>query len=185
MSLYNNDSSYFGGWKKRFITFERRSKFITIYGPYYPEEQKARLKKIGNYLRDNDFLNTNLVEDYPDDYFPFEPDPDDDINNYKRSNYCVRTSHLNIFIFTFEGQKSGESFELYESMRINPNYLIFCEKIEKISEDKTEIIYAHSTIIEGVLKIISKNIISFPKNDDDYLCDVVFNRVRDFFLIMY
>ena len=76
---------------------------IILFGSYYPEEMKEFLIKIRNDLRDEGYINTWLVENYP----TYE-----DLGIREKSISCLEFSNINFFIITFEGEKGGLTVEL-------------------------------------------------------------------------
>ncbi len=128
-----------------------------------------------DFLKDNNFRETNLVCDYPNSYFPFPPHSNEAIWNLKCSHYCIKNSDLNIFIFNFGGPRDGVATELTYAINNNCPFLIFIEK----KNQKTR---AFSTLIKANLIKIGKNYNEFPENDDCFLCDIIFSRVCDFFI---
>ncbi len=151
---------------------------LTIYGPYYPREERNRLDRVRNYLKKNNFKKTNLVRDYPSRYFPdLHLIKDQDRRNLHRSRYCLETSDLNILIFTFNGDNQGVATELVYCIENNCDYLVFIET----KEEKGRIILASSTLIIGSLKEMGKKLFKFAEGDDKELFDAVYSRVVDFF----
>ena len=155
------------------------TKTITLYGSYYPERIRIRLENLREYLKEKGWNNTNLVSDYPDDHFDFVFTSDEDMNNLNRSRYCIGHSDLNILIYIFNGTHSGVQFELDFIINQNiTNYLLFVE--EKESEGRKILVW--STLISAHLREIGKRFITFPENDDTYLCDIAYQRIIDYFL---
>ena len=76
---------------------------ITIYGPYYPESEKEFLIKQRDFLRESDYMRTNLVIDYPNEA---------NRNALEISIDCLETSDVNFLIFTREGKNQGVTREL-------------------------------------------------------------------------
>ena len=154
------------------------SKIITIYGSYYPPNESRRLYKLKKCIKKRSFKNIHLVKDYPPSHFPFKLPSNNNLRNLFRSRYCLKTSDLNILIFTFEGEKTGVGYELEYAIRKKLDYLLFREK--KIERGRE--IFAGSSLIDGLLIEISKSYIDFPFGDDEYLCDSVYQRIIDFFI---
>ncbi len=153
-------------------------KNITIYGSYYPLRERRRLYKLKKCIRKRSFKNTHLARDYHPSHFPFKLPSNINIRNLFRSRYCLKSSDLNILIFTFEGEKTGVGYELEFAIRKRINFLLFREsKIEGGKE-----ILAGSSLIDGLLLEISTSHIDFPIGDDDSLCDAVYHRIIDFFI---
>lgn len=127
---------------------KKKETHITIYGSYKPKE-KERLKDLRDYLKSDGFLNTSIVEDYPDnDTFTHEPIPEDnDKKNYLRSVYAIDNSDINVFVYTYRMGGGGFVRELSMCLDENKisNILIFTEKRERERE-------AMSSIIRGELK---------------------------------
>lgn len=150
------------------------NKRITIYGSYYPKETFKRMKNLKVCLRKRNFSNVKLVIDYPRKIFP-SLHPDKDIRNLERSRHCLKISDLNLIIFTLVGIDSGITTEFLYSLQKRYNFLLLCEQDENDN-------IAGSSLIRGRLKELSKNFITFAKDNDEELCDVAFQRIIDFFL---
>lgn len=150
---------------------------ITIYGSYYPKNEAKRLKILRDCLREKEIENIEITREYPVSYFPFNLPSDQNLKNLERSRYCLRTSELNILIFTFEGEKSGVGHELEISLHKNIEFLLLVE----VKEQRGRKIVAGSSLLQGRLKETSNSFIEFPEGDDVYLCDVVYSRIIDYF----
>jgi len=83
-------------------------------------------------------------------------------------------SDLNILIYTFLGQRNGVGKELDV---VIPKYIDNCLML--VEKDNNR--YACSSLIKGHLKEINYRFIPFPRDDDNYLCDVVYQRVYEYF----
>ncbi|MBD3211243.1 MAG: hypothetical protein GF311_01450 [Candidatus Lokiarchaeota archaeon] len=154
---------------------DKNKKIITIYGSYFPLKVKEKLIIVREYLKKYGFINTKLVSDYPNNFF--ETDYNENNRELKRSEFCIKKSDLNIFIYFFDGTHSGVQYELdYIIHKGKTNYLIFVE--EQIVEKKK--IYAFSTLIEQKLTMIGRRFIPFS-NNNGFLKDIVYQRVIDFF----
>jgi hypothetical protein len=151
-----------------------KSKRITIYGAYYPKEELDRLKNLRKYLKKQKFKRVNLVMNYPRNFFkiPYIENGDEFI--YEKSIYCVENSDLNIFIYTYDGKLEGESIELNYAIDHAKDFLIFIETGENLP--------ACSRVITGLLKKIGIRYIPFPRDDDKYLQEAVYNRIFEYFL---
>jgi len=77
---------------------------ITIYGSYFPEEEKQFLIDQRDYLRDKGFKKTYIVEDYPDPSHSSKP--------LDKSIRCLEYSDVNFLIFTRAGKNQGAGREL-------------------------------------------------------------------------
>ncbi len=150
------------------------NKKITIYGSYYPKETLKRIKKLKECLRKRKFVDVNLVRDYPRSIFP-SLSRDNDIRNLQRSRHCLKISDLNLIIYTFIGIDSGITTEFHISIWKKYNFLLFCEQDENNN-------IAGSSLIRARLKELSRNFITFSRDNDEELCDVAFQRIIDFFL---
>lgn len=75
---------------------------ITIYGSYYPEDDKLLLKELKGVLRKNGYTNTMIVED--------KQQPGDD--PLEISQKCMLFSQINLLIFTRTGKRYGVIDEL-------------------------------------------------------------------------
>ncbi len=154
---------------------KRLYKKITIYGAYAPKSENIRLMNLRDHLKRNGFNGTKLVKDYDRSYFPFNFIEDQDHYFYKRSIYCVENSDLNIFIYTFKGKAEGTSLELSHSVfKENRNFLVFAE--EKRGHQLC------SRLVSGFLVDIGRRLILFPKDDNKFLMNVVYQRTFDHFL---
>lgn len=154
------------------------TKRITIYGAYFPPDKKSRLFDLRRCLRERSFKNTNLAVAYPDSYFPFGLPSHLGSKNLVRSRYCLKTSDLNILIFLFKSEKTGVGYELEYAIHKNYDFLLFRE----VKRKRKKKIPSGSTLIDGRLLEVSKNYVEFPIGDDKFLCDVVYQRIIDFFL---
>lgn len=103
------------------------SKIITIYGPYYPQSELDRINNLKKFVRKGGFIKINLVKFYPSSHFPFTLPSNPDSRNLERSRYCLRTSDLNIIIFTFKGENTGVALELDYALREKCDFLFFRE----------------------------------------------------------
>jgi len=107
---------------------------ILILGAYRPKDMFKRLEKIRDCLRQKGFINTYLVENLCD-----EPrfDKDNDIHWTRKSNYLMKNSDLNLFVFFADCDNSGVGDELsYFINKTEEDFrcIVLCEEsIEKIS----------------------------------------------------
>lgn len=161
--------------EKVYLHFSKR---ITIYGSYFPPDERKRLYDLRKCIRERSFKNTNLARDYPDSYFPFRLPSNPKLKNLVRSRYCLKTSDLNILIFTFKGEKTGVGYELEFAIRKKFDFLLFRE----VKMKRKKKIPSGSTLIDGLLLEISRNYIEFPIGDNEFLCDAVSQRIIDFFV---
>jgi hypothetical protein len=95
-------------WKDFLRKYQRpidslRSKInITLYGSYYPDNDKLLLTELKDLLRENGYSNTILVED--------RQLPEDD--PLEISQKCMLFSQINLLIFTHTGKRHGVIDEL-------------------------------------------------------------------------
>jgi len=150
---------------------------ITIYGSYYPSGEAKRLYTLRDCLKERNIEQVEITRAYPDEFFPFTLPSDRDLKNLRRSRYCLKNSDLNILIFTFKGEKSGVGYELEYSIRKHLDFLLLAE----FKKTKRKKIIAGSSLLQARLKETSISFIEFPEGDDNYLCDVVYSRIVDFF----
>lgn len=161
--------------EKVYLHFSKR---ITIYGSYFPLDERKRLNDLRKCIRERSFKNTNLAIDYPVSYFPFRLPSNPKRKNLVRSRYCLKTTDLNILIFTFKGEKTGVGYELEYAIRKKFDFLLFRE----VKMKRKKKIASGSSLIDGRLLEISRNYIEFPIGDNKFLCDAVYQRIIDFFL---
>lgn len=86
-------------------------------------------------------------------------------------------SNLILLIFTFNGERDGVGFELDYVLKKNSNFLIFVE----FKSSRGKKIIACSSLLKARLKEFGKSYIEFPLMDDDYLLDIAFSRIIDYF----
>ena len=77
---------------------------ITIYGSYHPDSELEFLEKQREFLIQNQYTNTKLVNEYHEEFPSLLP--------YEISKYCLEYSDVNFFIFTKEGKNQGVTVEL-------------------------------------------------------------------------
>lgn len=158
------------------------AKRITVYGPHFPFKEKKRLDNLCAWIRENKYKNTSLVINLPDSYFPFPMNRDSDIRNWERSEYCLKTSDLNILVFTLEGKNSGVTSELDYMVENNLDFLIFVETKIQIKGRRKKKIRAGSSLIRGRLKKLSKAYHEFTSGNEDDFHNAVYQRIFDYFL---
>lgn len=90
-------------FKKKEIIEKKPLCRIIVFGSYRPLEEKEFLIKIRDDLKNEGYINTWLVENYP---------TYDDLSIRDKSIFCLEYSHVNFFIITFEGKKVGATVEL-------------------------------------------------------------------------
>lgn len=158
--------------KKIKIDFQKK---ITLYGSYYPEKIKHILTSLRDYLVSRGFLNTKLVEDYPDNYFSFKPFKDPNVNNKNRSFQCTEKTDLNVLIFCFDSPRDGPAVEITHILENNyKNFLVFVEEEGSL--------IACTSLIQGFITEIGRNYNPFPQGDLSFLCDIVYQKIIDYFL---
>lgn len=85
---------------------------ITILGAYYPEKSKNRLIKLRNYLQENGFSNTRLVDEI---HYPLSMNiliDEQDKKNVLNSHYAIQSSNALIFVFGLSDKSCGHYQEL-------------------------------------------------------------------------
>lgn len=150
-------------------------------GPHYPFEEKRRLDNLCAWVRENGYKNTSLVINLPDSYFPFPLNSDSDTRNWERSEYCLKTSDLNILIFTLKGKNSGVTSELGYLIENNINFLMYIETKKVLARRRKKLVRAGSSIIRGKLKKLSKGYHEFPSGNEGDFHNAVYQSICDFF----
>lgn len=141
---------------------------ILILGAYRPRNMFDRLEGIRDCLRQRGFNNTYLVENLGD-----KPrfDDDDDIHWTEKSNYLMKHSDLNIFIFFEDCDNSGVGDEL--SCFINETeetfrcIVLYEENIKKISSR-----------IRAKIKEMKLHNIDFKLKDDLDACELAYGFIN-------
>lgn len=95
----------------RFDRFKRRAELgvlsckpkleIIIYGSYYPNKEKDRLKNLRDFLRSEGYREAKLVEDMPNEMDPLT-----------KSRLCLKFADVNFLVFTHGGKGQGVTNEL-------------------------------------------------------------------------
>lgn len=95
----------------RFERFKRRAELsvlsykpkfeIKIYGSYYPNEEKDRLKNLRDFLKADGYKEAKLVEDQPNGMDPWQ-----------KSCLSLEFADVNFFLFTHKGKGQGATNEL-------------------------------------------------------------------------
>ncbi len=129
---------------------------ILLFGAYYPPSEKEFLIKIRDDIRNEGYINTFLVEDFPK--YP-------NLNIREKSFACLEFSDINVFVITFSGKQAGSSAELEHIIK-NASSLSF--KTIVTYEYKLEIddkINSLSPLQEDGLKFSNIKLIPFLKEE--------------------
>lgn len=107
---------------------------IVIYGSYYPKSEKDKLIALRDFLRQDGYKKTNLVEDYPDDIITL---PIKEAEVFLEKSYaCLELADANFFVFTLGG-KDGRSTELAYLCNILTDRVyrtvVFYEEVDGVS----------------------------------------------------
>ena len=116
--------------KKKIIKFLR----ITIYGSFWPNNQKCKLLEIVDFLQEKGFEDTDIVGGI------LRPNPGE-LNIFDLSMFWLKESDLNFLIFTREGKRIGVTTEL-DQILISPDmYEIWsnCVIFHQIEDDRDSI----------------------------------------------
>ncbi len=158
--------------KKRESLFGLKDKVcIIIYGAYNPPAdgknlgEKERLIKLRDHLREDGYINTAIVEDYPDD-------TESDIPNLEKSLNCLGMADLNILVFTCRGKTGSVARELFHAI-CNPAILYKCRIFEEVDKG----ISAMETLLKEELSSHRYKVTQVERDDDDDLYEHVSSDV--------
>jgi len=160
--------------KKESILAHKDKIHIIIYGAYNPPSEgehlgeKERLIKLRDSLRDEGYINTYIVEDFPTNHESYIP-------NLEKSFNCLDMANLNILVFTCRGKTGSVARELVYS--IENNLLQKCKVFEEISNG----IPAMETLIKEELKPERYTVVQVEKENDNDLYEHVSGDVYYFF----
>jgi len=160
--------------KRESILYHKEKILIVVYGAYNPpadEEQfgeKERLIKLRDRLRNEGYVNTYIVEDFP-------TNEESDIPNLDKSLDCLELADLNILVFTCRGKTGSVARELIYS--IEHHLLYKCKIFEEVSNG----IPAMETLLKEELKPERYNVVQVEKENDDDLYGHVSGDIYSFF----
>lgn len=169
-----NSGNYLIRWtkfqkqKKESILAHKDKIHIIIYGAYNPPGEKERLIKLRDRLRDEGYINTYIVEEFPTNHESYTP-------NLEKSFSCLEMANLNILVFTCRGKTGSVARELVYS--IENNLLQKCKVFEEISNG----IPAMETLIKEELKPERYTVVQVEKENDNDLYEHVSGDVYNFF----
>lgn len=158
-------------WLKRWDTFKKEEAesilsyknelLIAIYGAYKPPAdethlgEQERLIKLQDYLIEQGYVNTCLVDDLPTDNNSLSP-------NLDKSLKALEAADLNILVFTCRGNTDSVTMEL--SHAIENNLLYKCRVVEEVYNEITAI----GTLPKERLNVYRYEVIKVEcQNDED------------------
>lgn len=147
---------------------------IIIYGAYKPPPdgkhlgEKERLIKLRDLLREEGYVDTYIVEEFP-------TNDKSSIPMLEKSFKCLEMADLNILVFTCRGNTDSVVVELMHA--IDNQWLHKCKVFEEISNE----IPAMGTLIRENLKVERYTITQVEKENDTDLYEHVSSDVYCFF----
>ncbi|WP_048140492.1 hypothetical protein [Methanosarcina horonobensis] len=147
---------------------------IIIYGAYNPPGdgehlgEKERLIKLRDYLRNNGYISTYIVEDFPSDEKSIS-------SNLDKSFDCLKFADLNILVFTCRGKTDSVTSEL--KYVIGNNLLSKC----RVFEETHNGIPAMGTLLKEELRTERYHVVSVEYDNDIDLHEHVLGDVFSFF----
>lgn len=160
--------------KKESIPSHKDKILIIIYGAYNPPSdgkhlgEKERLIKLRDRLRNEGYVTTYIVDDFPSD-------DKSSIPNLEKSFDCLEIANLNILMFTCRGKTGSVARELMYAI---DNHLLYkCKVFEEINNG----ILAMETLIKEELKPERYTVVQVEKENDNDLYEHVSGDVYYFF----
>jgi predicted GIY-YIG superfamily endonuclease len=161
--------------KKESILAFKDKVCIVIYGAYNPPAdekhlgEKERLIKLCDRLRKEGYINTFIVEDFPDN-------KESNIPNLEKSLDCLGMADLNILVFTCRGKTGSVARELIHAI-CNPTILYKCRVFEEVDKG----ISAMETLLKEELSSHRYKVTQIERGDDE---DLYEHASSDVFLFL-
>lgn len=158
--------------KESFLSYKSEI-MIIIYGAYNPPSdgrhlgEKERLIKLRDGLKNDGYVLTFIVEDFPTNKKSVSP-------NLDKSFECLRFADLNILVFTCRGKTGSVTREL--NYAIENSLLSRCRVFEEVHNN----IYAMETLLREELKEVRYSLVSVEYENDTDLYEHVLGDVVPF-----